>query len=553
MKKAFTIIIVSLIYTMNMYSHNWQTYPYSPAGTVLSFPVDDGRHTASNTNTEWWYINLHLIGSAPNYKVYDVMLCYFNKPANMRIFNIAVPATGTFHTNVNRTQLALTSQTGHWELSYYILLPSIRDTSKWTYPTDSVPYRYYFHAENPTDNDGLKVTVTNNRPPINIGGDCYIPIGTNGDSSFYYSYSNMKVEGTIKFAGVTDTITSGIGWIDRQWGPFTVGINTNNLYEWFSMQLDKKGTIWGSPQTPSEFNIWQTYTADSNNVPCTPASRLISGIYPDNSQDTSSGFIFERTSYWHDQANNKYYSSSWRLINPLRNITLDMFPTITNQVIDVTLFKFWEGAATVKGLVENKPVDGIGFAELVKSHTYMINTPSAPASVSITPYADHNTISWSASTAGTFPIGGYRVFRSTSTDGYWKYLATTTALLYDDYTASPDTMFYYTVTSFDNQSAVSASAYASPVFTGIKDISSENSVVNIYPNPAKDQINIDVPTYKPDHIFTMDLLNIDGRILKSQIINKYKTLFDISALPLGIYVCRVTSNNSVTVKKIVKE
>jgi hypothetical protein len=286
MRKALALFMFILSYTAFVSGQNWQVYPYSPPNTVLSFPADDGKHTSASTTTEWWYTNLHVIGSAPDYKVYDVMLAYFNKPANMRIFNIAVPATGVFHTNVINIQApsALSAKTGHWEFTYTAPSLAVHDTSKWTFPTDGIPYRYYFHTENPTDKDGLDVTLTSNRPPLNVGGDGFIPIGENGDSSFYYSYTNMKVEGTIKFGGTTDVITSGIAWIDRQWGPFTVGYNPNNLYEWFSMQLDKPGIKWGNPQTASEFNIWQIFS-DPNNVPDKPSSKLLNAIYADKSQD----------------------------------------------------------------------------------------------------------------------------------------------------------------------------------------------------------------------------------------------------------------------------
>ena len=535
----------------SVFSQSWQTYPYSPVGTVLSFPLDDGKHTSTTTNTEWWYINMHVIGSAPAYKVYDVMLCYFSKPATMRIFNIACPTTGTFHTNVNQTPLALTQQTGHWELTYTIP-PLIADTSKWTYLTDYVPYRYYFHATNPTDNDALNITVTSNRIPLNVGNDGFVPIGTKGDSSFYYSYSNMKVKGTIKFSGVTDTISSGIAWIDRQWGPFTVGTNANNLYEWYSMQLDKPGVKWGTPQSPSEYNIWQIYS-DTSSIPYAPESRLVTGIYPDNSQDTSSSYIYERTSYWHDQANNKYYSSSWRMINPLRNLNLDMVPTIPNQVINVTLFKFWEGATTIKGVVENQDVEGTGFAELVAGHNYPINTPSVPAGLAYMQYADHNKISWNASTPGTYPIGGYRVFRSKSNNGYWKYIATTSNLSYDDYSANKDSMYYYTVTSFDNQTSTSASGYASPVLLGVKDISAINNSVNVYPNPAKNQVTVDFYAFAAENNPVVELLSIDGKLLSSQRILKSKTQIDVSDLSSGLYILKISGNNGVVVKKFAKE
>lgn len=105
----------------------WQTYPYSPLSSVLSFPADDGYHPDPATKTEWWYINLHLIGSAPQYKKYDVMLVYF-RFANMRIFNIS-ESSGTFHSNVLQAFPTLTFQLGKWDLTYTVPF-QISDYSK---------------------------------------------------------------------------------------------------------------------------------------------------------------------------------------------------------------------------------------------------------------------------------------------------------------------------------------------------------------------------------------------------------------------------------------
>jgi len=548
------VIITAIIFFLNIAAFsqtNWQTYPYSPQGSVLTFPADDGMHTAANTTTEWWYLNLHLIGSAPAYKKYDVMLCYFGSPATMRIFNVADPVSGTFHTDVNQTPFVLTKQVGHWELTYDIPL-LISDYSHWTYPTDSIPYSYIFHAESPTNFDMLDVTVTSNRPPLVVGGDGYIPIGEQGDFSYYYSYPNMKVKGSIMFSGVSDSISSGIAWIDRQYGPFIVGINTNNKYEWFSLQVDNPGATLGTPQLPSDYNVWQVYS-DSNSIPCKPNSRLVSAIYADNSQDTVSTFVFERTGYWYDQANSNYYSQGWRYINPLRGINIDIEPSIIDQVINVTLFKFWEGGTVMKGTVGDQNVEGVGFAELVAGRAFQIILPSVPSGLSVTPETDHYSLNWTASTPGTYPIGGYRVFRSTSTEGYWKYLATTTDLSYNDYTASPGSGYYYTVTSFDNQTSTSASGYANPVWAetmGINNDSPSALSVHIYPNPVKDKLYIDLPYFKNTFV---EIMSIEGQHLQSLILQSQKTAIDVNNLPCGVYFLEIKNDKGFAIKKFIKQ
>ncbi|OFY87547.1 MAG: hypothetical protein A3F72_20935 [Bacteroidetes bacterium RIFCSPLOWO2_12_FULL_35_15] len=552
MKQKLILTVAIFCITINAFSQ-WQTYPFAPAGSVLNFPLDDGKHTALTTTTEWWYINLHLIGSAPAYKKYDVMLCYFSKPANMRIFNIADPVSGVFHTDVNQTPFTFSQQTGHWDLTYTIPF-SISDYSRWTFPTSNETFTYFFHAVSPANNDGLDVSVTSNRTPLIVGGNGFIPLGGAGDSSFYYSYSNMKVEGSIKYSGIVDSISSGIAWIDRQWGPFTVGVNSSNMYEWFSLQMDKPGTTLGIPQTPSEFNIWQIFS-DSTNVPYDRAYRLVSGIYPDNSQDTISNFIFERTGYWYDPVNHKYYSQGWRLINPSKGINIDMTPAIQNQVINVTLFKFWEGSTILKGTVENQPVDGLGFAELVAARSTPITIPSVPGNITITPFTNHYSVNWSTSTQGTYPIGGYRVFRSASNDGYWQYIATTTNLSYNDFSASADTGYFYTVTSFDNQTHTSASAYANavwvdPLSSGVNQMVVSDRSIKVYPNPATDKITMEVPEFKNT---SLEILSMDGRVLKNISLQSEKTQLNISNLAKGIYILKVKNDKKIITKKLIKQ
>jgi hypothetical protein len=246
--------------------------------------------------------------------------------------------------------------------------------------------------------------------------------------------------------------------------------------------------------------------------------------------------------------NNTYYSSGWRLINPLHNVTLDMTPTIPNQVVNVILFKFWEGATTVKGVVENKEVEGIGFAELVAKHSYEIKTPAVPAGLVYSGFTDHNTITWNASTQGTFPVGGYRVFRSKFNNGHWKYLATTTQLNYDDYTASRDSAFYYTVTSFDNQNATSASAYADPIHLGIQE--AKANPIKVYPNPAIDKITIECAGKQNLYLA---IYNTAGQLLLKRKLNKGINEIEVHALSKGEYIIKLTGASAAWQQKLIIE
>ncbi|MGP8214463.1 MAG: T9SS type A sorting domain-containing protein [Bacteroidia bacterium] len=541
--KTINYIAVIIIFSLNCLvpdissAQAWKTYPYNPPNSALSFPDDDGYHPALSTQSEWWYINLHLIGSAPKFTEYDVMLVYF-RFYNMRIFNMS--ALGKFNSNVLQVTPVLTYQLDKWDLTF-TSLPSVNDYSKWTYPVDSIPYQYQFYAIDPTNNDELNITVTGNRAPLAVGGNGYIPLGDAGDSSFYYSYTNMKVAGSVKFSGVSDSLTSGIAWIDRQYGPFTVGTNTNDKYEWFSLQMDKQNTVLGQPQTPSEFNVWQIFS-DTNSVPYEKEWRLVSTIFPDNSQDTSSTYFFERTGYWYDSIDNVYYSSKWRIIEPNHGVNIDITPKTSNQLVNVTLFKFWEGSTVLKGTVDSLPVTGVGFAELVQTHNSAILLPSVPSGLAVTPYANHNTLNWNASTAGTYPIGGYRIYRSPNNSGFWQYIASTTNLTYTDNSIATDSSYYYTVTSFDNQAATSASEYATPVLAspplGIKTNYPVNGSLKIYPNPTTGKFTVQLSSVSGQP--SIEIYNILGEKVYSQFtIHNSPFTIDLSGQPAGIYIVKV--------------
>ena len=217
------------------------------------------------------------------------------------------------------------------------------------------------------------------------------------------------------------------------------------------------------------------------------------------------------------------------------------------------MFKFWEGGTVIKGVVQGQNVDGVGFAELVAKHNSNIIVPSVPAGLNISYITDHYALNWNASTQGTYPIGGYRIYRATANNGYWKYIGTTSGLSYNDYTVIPDTSYYYTISSFDNQTAVSASGYAVSIAVENKEISVTNNTIRVYPNPANNLITIDISEFAISNNTVIELLNVNGELLKSQLMLKSKTQLDISALSSGIYILKVTDNKNVVVKKVTKK
>jgi hypothetical protein len=74
---------------------------------------------------------------------------------------------------------------------------------------------------------------------------------------------------------------------------------------------------------------------------------------------------------------------------------------------------------------------------------------------------------------------------------------------------------------------------------------SENDV-SIYPNPTKDKITI-----KANGVELVEIENANGGVVKTISINTNQVEIDLSNLPKGIYLVKVTTSNQIIVKKII--
>lgn len=85
---------------------------------------------------------------------------------------------------------------------------------------------------------------------------------------------------------------------------------------------------------------------------------------------------------------------------------------------------------------------------------------------------------------------------------------------------------------------------------GIHEIA-DNSLYNIYPNPAKDVINIcsDLPLKNA----SIELYDVTGSLLYSSVLNSVQSEISIANLANGMYYMKVRSDNKFEVKKFVKE
>lgn len=91
----------------------------------------------------------------------------------------------------------------------------------------------------------------------------------------------------------------------------------------------------------------------------------------------------------------------------------------------------------------------------------------------------------------------------------------------------------------------------SPWVVGIKN-EINNSVTQIYPNPTRDNLTINLDNYYQD--IDLQLLSFSGQILKKQTFNNTNSIsLNIENFPSGLYFIRLMMNDTITIRKIVRQ
>jgi hypothetical protein len=83
--------------------------------------------------------------------------------------------------------------------------------------------------------------------------------------------------------------------------------------------------------------------------------------------------------------------------------------------------------------------------------------------------------------------------------------------------------------------------------------SNKNENINIYPNPANNKLSLEFQQSILFHNSIISISNIQGQILIRQNLKQSKTDIDINSLANGIYILKIEFDNSVVVKKFIKE
>lgn len=85
-------------------------------------------------------------------------------------------------------------------------------------------------------------------------------------------------------------------------------------------------------------------------------------------------------------------------------------------------------------------------------------------------------------------------------------------------------------------------------FAGIKQVTGNNEQINVYPNPAKDILNVECLILNGNaQPLTLSISDMLGNTVKQFIIHNSKFIIDIAGLPKGCYYYRVTTKDATQV------
>ena len=527
--KRLILIIISITIWPSLFSQSWKSYPYEPAGSLVSFPVDEGRHGAEPV--EWWYTSGHLTGETTG-KEYSYMLTYFYAPQlifdGFRILNFSDETTGLFSDETMALNYNILA-TDRLNIEADIFTGGIETWHNKTGGTGApLPFEYLISAESSEATLSLQYDAF--KPPLVLGGDGLLDLGTD-DYSYYYSQTGIAVTGTISFNGITENVT-GTGWMDRQYGNFNP--SSGQEYEWFCIQLSNG----------MDFNVYNIFTAD-NRIPDMQSFRIFSAYVDEATQYTTFDFEIERLHYSYMPDSLRCYSQKWRITSPLDNVDILVETRYPNNEVSLP-FRFYEGSTTVSGTVNGIDVTGSGFAEL--THSY--EKPDIIIGDGSSMWNITKPLTWQPASSDDGNPLSYDIEYSLDNRQTFLSLAQNVAdtfYYWNDPPLTEGDSCWLKVTGFSIDTTLvnrsTKKLYAT--LTGVNNTEEEHLFI-IYPNPSTGQF-----TVEGINIQNIDIADINGKIIYSAMNPLPVHHIDLANRPKGIYFVKVRAANATETKKIV--
>lgn len=321
----------------------------------LSFPEDHGPH--KKYKIEWWYFTGNLKSGTNDH--YGYQLTFFRlglraEPTRrltnwgtntlyMAHFAVTDVKNKKFHhfERFSREALGLAGSTSR---PFQVWLEDWSVTGK---GEDGIPMRLHARA----DSFQLDLECSSAKPIILHGDRGFSRKGGEpGNASYYYSLTRLQTMGSLKVDGETFQV-SGTSWMDREWSTSALEKEQQG-WDWFALQLSDNREI-------MFFHLRRkdgTIDPHSSGTMVNPEG----DSWPLSLADVK----IEVLDHWASLLDGSLYPSRWRLTIPEKDMDLEITPFLSNQELDGTGIRYWEGAVRVNGYTGDAPVNGVGYVEL---------------------------------------------------------------------------------------------------------------------------------------------------------------------------------------------
>ena len=339
-----------------------EEYPSITGPCNFDFPRDHGPHPGYRT--EWWYYTGNVQDAAGN--PFGFQLTFFRSrivPESVAR-NWPKPASAWRTRQIYLAHAAVTDirQKHHLQaesIARGVLgIAGTRTTKDNTtvflknWFTEITPANHILKAE--TNDFSIQLSLIPVKPLVAHGDGGYSRKGSAADrASCYYSIPRFATIGSLVINEETIAV-QGSSWMDHEYSsaPLESGIAG---WDWFSLQFSNN----------TELMVYFIRKEDGSFHP------VSSGTFITASGEiqhlTRKDLDMEILDYWKSPVSGGNYPARWRLrVLPLE-MNLILTPRMPDQEMRTpqsTGVTYWEGSITVKGTRGERPVRGLGFAEL---------------------------------------------------------------------------------------------------------------------------------------------------------------------------------------------
>jgi predicted secreted hydrolase len=205
------------------------------------------------------------------------------------------------------------------------------------------------------DRFALRFKMHSEKPPVIHGENGISQKGSHaGEASHYISLTRLATSGTIELNG-QELVVSGLAWMDHEF--FTDQLEANQTgWDWLSLQLDNN----------TEIMLFNLRRKDGS------IDEHSAGTYIDANGKTTNlkhaDFVLQPTAEtWTSPSTRATYPIHWKIAIPRLQIAMDATTPLASQELTSKgklSPTYWEGAITLRGMQQEKPLAGVGYLEM---------------------------------------------------------------------------------------------------------------------------------------------------------------------------------------------